>query len=187
MSSFVNARGLYLLLVRTPIYYLYCATLFFLACVLSSWWFFVYMPSMRSVDNLYRALDEMHQKTLMVKKTEHELAALTQSISELKISMADYAAKQPRKDILQHMLALVVQTALQNGMRVNLCKLSEQINATSGFNQILFAGKGTLDQLIVFFEALKNSKKIFDCSSCEMVRAEYDTYTMKVVLNVLYV
>jgi len=128
----------------------------------------------------------MHQKTSLAKKTERELSALTQSISDLKLSMQNYASKQPQKNSAQQTLALVADTALLNGMMVNVCKLSDQIHASSNSGQITCACSGTLDQLIVFFETLKNSKHMIDCCSFELARIEHDTFAANIVFDILF-
>lgn len=187
MSLSFNAKGIYLLLMRTPMRYLYLFTFIFLSILMSSWWFFLYTPTMRSIENLYQTLDQMHQKTFMAKRTERELAALTKSIAELKISVQNYSSKQSQKSMTQQTLALIADTALQNGMLVNVCKLSGQTNSSSPSGQITFACRGTLDQLIIFFETLKNSKRMIDCYSCELARAENDIFAAQIVFDILYV
>jgi methylthioribose-1-phosphate isomerase len=186
MPSF-NTKSVYQLLTVTSMRSLYLLTTAGVLMITSGWWYLLYQPAIASVDQTRIALNTMNQQLHTLKKTEREIATLTNSITTLQTNLKEYAHKQSRTEVIQHALALIADTAQRNNMFVNGCRLCNQHDkAWCSLHQITFDCKGTFEQFITFFDALKKSKLMIECDKCNLVRNDNEAFTLHAVFDVLY-
>ena len=184
----MNAKNIYFSLVHWQLWHLYAASFSCLVIMVGGWWYCMHNPLSTRIENLQKNISTLQGQQTRYVSVKQELAGLTKSLSELKLSLQNYKYKQPYTDVLQQTLALIVDTALNAGIMINSCKLcAGQNNSWCNVNDILFDGKGTFDQIIVFFESLKKSKKLVDCTKCEIARCDANIFGMQVVFNSLYI
>lgn len=183
-----QARGLYLQLVRMRTTHLYSGTLVTAFVLVTGWWYLLYQPSVHKSDQLQRSIDQMYQRVDVLHKSERELAHLAKTITDLKTSVQNYSQKQPRKHLMQQHLAYITDCATVAGVTIGACRLcTERDTSWCTMNEITGEFKGTLEQIISFFDTLKTSKKMIDCAKLELVRIDATTYSAHTVFSIFYI
>ena len=184
----MSSQSLYRSLLGVSVYYLYFLTLIFLIMVMGGWWYVLYAPQCRSHERLNNSVEQMHQQVITLKRSEREMANLDKNVVQLKSSVQNYSHKQSRKQFMQNALTLVADSAHQIGMTVNACRLCTERDASwCTMNEIAAEYKGTLDQIISFFDQLKKTKRIMQCSKCEMTRIDKELFSVQAVFTFFYV
>jgi hypothetical protein len=185
---FLSAYGFYHSLLKIRVLYLYCATLVCIILCIGLWWYFLFQPASIAADATQQQLQLMNVQVAELRKSERTLAGLAQSIDALKQNGETNSETKIRKRNEQQSLSLIADCALNCGMSVGSCKLcGERDEAGLCVTSIRADFKGSLDQMIAFFDAMKNSKQIIDISQGEMVRVDSGTFSLHATFNLYHV
>ncbi len=184
----MQAKKFYFHILQMRVHLLYGCTLFIIAALLGIWWYFFYMPGIKQVQHLEQATAQMYHHLVALKKSEHEYSALDQTLASLKNNLNGLDSKKSNQQMITNTLAFITDTANKNGMLVNSCRMCNQKDKSwCRVNEVAGDFRGTIDQTISFFEQLKTSKRLIDCTKCEIVHLDKDTCSMQAVFNIFYV
>ncbi len=178
-----RAYGFYNSLLKMRITYLYCITLILIALSSGSWWYFVYQPSIDAIDSMQQQISQIHAQINQLRKTEKTLLGLSQSIDAQNIQK--HSESKMRKVHAQESLSLLADCATNSGVGIEsfkVCSTHDEswcciIDMSGDF-------KGSLDQIISFFDALRNTKQIIDVCQCEIARVDTNIFSLHALFNV---
>ena len=130
----------------------------------------------------------MYHQLVALKKSEHEYAALDQTLTSLKNNLNGTDHKKSHQHMATGTLAFITDAANKNGMMVNTCRMCNQKDKSwCRVNEVAGDFRGTIDQTISFFEQLKTSKRLIDCTKCEIARLDKDLCSVQAVFKIFYV
>lgn len=186
--AFPRTYGFYQSLLRIRIFYLYCASVLFVAVCSGLWWYLLFQPATNITVAMQQQINHMYAQVDELRKSERTLAGIAQSIDALKQNVETHSEKKMRKHYMHQSLSLITECAQNSGITIGSCKLCGE-REDSGFCVISISGdfKGSLDQMIAFFDAMKNSKQIIDVFQGEMVRIDSGIFSLHTTLNLYYV
>ena len=188
MLTVQKKKQLQFYLLRIPLFYLYTITIFLSTIIIFCWCFFYYLPKNSSLDRLQQSITNASQQVFLLKKFERELSSLQQSIAQSELRLKGYAKKKLRKDTLHENLSFVATAAVAQGLAVKSCRVgsSSELQWCSIYT-ISFDGHGTLNQMIDFLEAIKNSKALINGSSYELTRIDNDNFALLATFKIMHV
>ena len=177
----MNVKSAYWWFLAQSMARLYLLALAAILCTACCWWYFVYQPLARSIAYGEKNVDQLLANLIIVKKSRRELATLTKKISALKKSTPLQMQKKSIQEIRQESLAFLADSALEVGMQVGSCRLTQDHTK----NKITFNSHGTFDQMILFFEKIKKESYNFDCEMIQIARTVGDGNSLHVVLKII--
>lgn len=179
---------MYSKLVHVRIIYLYCLTVLCIGALIVAWFLLLYQPSRVEFDQTQLAIDQLFTQKQLLKKSEQELVTLSRTIAHLQEDVGVYMGQTSYAQSLQITLASIADIAMQVGLQINACRLcGAQDQGWCTAHQITTECKGTIDQIIAFFDQLKKRKQLIECSRCEIARGQEQTFLLRAVLNVMQV
>lgn len=173
---------MYMKLVQIPVRYLYCVTLAFLMLLAFAWWYFVYHPSLLAYDRTQLAIGQLFAQKQLLKKSEREVAQLAKVIADLQNNM--HVSDKQTNAHSKNALAMIADIAASSGLTMNLCRLCAQPDAQSGSHEVATECRGSLEQIITFFEQLKKCKQYVECSKCDITRMDNQNFSVHAMLQV---
>ena len=176
-SSFYN------FLLRLPIRRLYFFTILSICLSGGIWWQFLYQPAVSAHMQLQQSVDQLHAEINELRKIERTFNGLSQSIDAQNIQKKSVV--KMRKLDAQESLSLIADSAINAGIAMESCKLcGEHENSWCCITDINGNFKGSLDQIILFFDALKKSKQIIDVAQCTLVACDANNFSLHALFNV---
>jgi hypothetical protein len=174
--------GLYNRLLKMPILYLYCITIIVIAASTGLWWYFLYSPAYDATNKLQFTINDMRSQFDELRKTEKILSGISQSIDAQNMNKS---AMKIRNFDAQQSLSLIADSAINAGISMQSCKLSAQREESwCCIHDINGDFKGSLDQIISFFDTLKKSKQIIDATQCNLVASGVNTFYLHAIFKV---
>lgn len=178
-SNFYNA------LLKIRIWYLYSFTFLCAGFSVAGWWYFLYQPTLREQVQLQQQLDQMHVQLNELRKSEKSLRTVAQSIDALKHDDQKNNGKKSHTIYKQECLSSIIDFAIEAGIVVDMCRLSGQREESwCNVNTIMADFKGTFDQMIAFFDSLKNMKqKLVDVVHCELIHTKENLFSLHAIID----
>ena len=175
-----HSKKIYFTLLQIPLRYLYFATFAALSFLLLVWWFIFYQPLLEVNHHLIQTIPGLHQQSVMLKKTEHQLALLEHSIVQTKNATQTKTPQLIKKDMHSDSLISLAQQALGAGLTVRSCKHLNYSSIAS--NPIELAAQGTVEQVINFFETVAKNTTFY-CNQCTLTHKDSNIFVMQTVFK----
>jgi hypothetical protein len=176
-SNFYNA------LLHTRVRHLYSFTFLFVCAGISLWWYFLYQPAVHVQMQLQQSVDQLHMQINELRKIEKTFNGISQSIDTQ--TMKKNSITKMRKLDAQQSLSLIADSAINSGISLESCKLcGEHENSWCCITDISGNFKGSFDQIISFFDALKKSKQIVDVTQCTLTAHDANTFSLHGLFHV---
>lgn len=168
------SKRIYFNLLKTPVHLLYGCT-FFSLCVLGAcWWYCWYEPLVQHNRALENASTQLFAQTLLHKEQLKHAAAIQKKFSDFQIQF------KKNKSIKDDALCALLDVAQKNGLSVTSAKLCRQKNKSwCAKHELQLESKGTLNQLIAFFEAMSAAKQLINCKNFQLTRADKDMLSVR--------
>lgn len=175
--------GLYEQLLKCRIVYLYLFTTLFSIMSIGVWWYFFYAPVLHRNDFLQNKIDDLHVKRARFALAERTINGICQSIDV----KAKIDAKKSKTFYAQQTLSTIAHCAHTAGLSVGSCRLGKQHEKNGEILYELHADfKGSLDQLLIFFDTVKSSKQWIDLAGCTLNRLDANLFCMRGAFNFHY-
>lgn len=175
--------GLYARLLKCRIGYLYLYTAIFSITGISSWWYFLYEPVLEQNEILQKTIDNLHLKRVQLALAERTFNRICHSI-DIKAKIEENKSKAT---YAQQTLSTITHCAHAAGLNIGYCRLGKQYNKDGQIIYELHADvKGSLDQLLSFFDTVKNSKQWIEVAGCAINRVDANNFCMRSSFNVHY-
>lgn len=175
-SSFYNS----LLGIRMS--YLYFLTFLFICSGTGTWWYFLYDPAINTNSHLQNSIDQLQAQLNEFRKIEKTFTGISRSIDAQ--NTQKNSITRMRKSDAQQSLSLIADSAVNAGIIMESCKLCAAQQENSWGNIVSGDFKGSFDQIISFFEALKKSKQVVDVTQCTLVAHEVNTFCLRALFTV---
>ncbi len=171
--------GLYNELLKIRISVLYLLAFSALFAMSGTWWYFWYQPSKRVTNQLQEEVHALYSQMDELKKIEKNFAGISQAIDACKVDVQKKSVMKYRNQQRQQSLSLVVDCATDSGINVGACRLLDQRDESwCSINTLSGEFKGSLDQVIAFFDALKKTKQIIEISGYELMHTAGESFTL---------
>ena len=172
------SKKVYFTLLQIPLRYLYFATFAVLSFLLLLWWFIFYQPLLEGNNYLIQTIPGLHQQSIILRKTEKQLALVEHSILKSKKEWEIKAQQSfQKKDIHSDSLIDLAQQAFASGLTVRSCKHCAQYTS-SAHKPVELAVQGTIEQIINFFETCAKAQ-IFTCNQCTLTHKNSNIFLMQ--------
>lgn len=172
------SKRIYFNLLKTPVHLLYGCTFFFLCTLVVCWWWYWYRPLVAMNESLEYASSRLFAQTQLQKESAKHTATIQKKCAALKSDLKKNSGKQD--DALCALLAL----AQKNGMSVQSAKLCRQKNKSwCTMQELQLESKGTLAQLIAFFDAASTAKPLMSCKNFQITRTDKDVLNARMIFH----
>lgn len=179
MNMAPRTYGFYNRLLNIRVSYLYCATIASIALCTAGWWYFLYKPVVANSNAMQQQLNQMYAQIDELRKSERTLLGISKSIDALKQNVQKNSEPKNRKQYAQQNLSSIAEFATNAGVTIASCRVCAQRDESwCCVNDIAGDFKGSFEQMIAFFDSLKNTKQLIDVSKCELVRVDAITFSL---------
>jgi hypothetical protein len=165
--------------VQTRPLYRYLLTAFLLIIVLGCWWFGLYAYLEQSIANDRVALAQMNKQLIQLAQAERTCSNLSSRLPQLKEKISCYGNKSCLPGFCQMQIDTVIDEAHKAGLQISSYeKDQETIQDYCRCSDVQFGFVGTLDSVVRFFSALRQSKALIECNSFSCDRIQDGNYNI---------
>lgn len=165
---------IYFNLLKTRVHLLYGCTFFFIVAMISIWWWCWYGPLVSINRRLDHDCSKLFSQSFLNKEHAKRAAEIQKRFADLALDSQKNSKK--RDDAL----CALVGVAQKNGLAIQSAKFCRQKNTSWCTKQELqLESRGTLDQLIAFFDALSNTKPLTNCKQIQLLRLDKETISLR--------